>query len=77
MDAGSFIQTDVYGTFVLLAARKHEISRFLQVSTDEVYGDIPVGSSKEQDPLRPEAPTPPVKLAEMMVQAYHTYGYLC
>ncbi|MGI5835212.1 MAG: dTDP-glucose 4,6-dehydratase [Chloroflexota bacterium] len=77
MDAGSFIQTDVYGTFVLLeAARKHEISRFLQVSTDEVYGDIPVGSSKEQDPLRPRSPYSASKAGgEMMVQAYHTtYG---
>lgn len=74
MDPGSFIQTDVYGTFVLLeAAKKHEISRFLQVSTDEVYGDIPVGSSMEPDPLRPRSPYSASKAGgEMMVQAYHT-----
>ncbi|MGE5619290.1 MAG: dTDP-glucose 4,6-dehydratase [Sphingomonadaceae bacterium] len=73
MDAGSFIQTDVYGTFVLLeAARKHKIKRFLQVSTDEVYGDVPVGSSVEDDPMRPRSPYSASKAGgEMMVQAYH------
>lgn len=77
MDAGSFIHTDIHGTFVLLeAARKHQIERFLQVSTDEVYGDIPTGSSQEQDPLRPRSPYSASKAGgEMMVQAYHTtYG---
>src|SRR4030042_6164789 len=40
LEAGAFIQTDVYGTYVLLsAARRHGVQRFLQVSTDEVYGD--------------------------------------
>ncbi|MHB0871796.1 MAG: dTDP-glucose 4,6-dehydratase [Chloroflexota bacterium] len=73
LDAGSFIQTDVYGTFVLLeAARKHKIQRFLQVSTDEVYGDITVGSSVEGDPARPRSPYSASKAGgEMMVQAYH------
>ena len=57
-DAGAFIQTDVYGTFVLLeAARQAKIERFLQISTDEVYGQ----SSAEQrftehDPFRPRSP---------------------
>lgn len=77
MDAGSFIQTDVYGTFVLLeAARKHRIERFLQVSTDEVYGDIPTGSSLEDDPMRPRSPYSASKAGgEMMAKAYHvTYG---
>ncbi len=73
LDAGGFIQTDVYGTFVLLeAARKHRIERFLQVSTDEVYGDIPAGSSREGDPMRPRSPYSASKAGgEMMVQAYH------
>jgi dTDP-glucose 4,6-dehydratase len=73
LDAGGFIQTDVYGTFVLLEAmRKHHIRRFLQVSTDEVYGDIPVGSSVEMDPFRPRSPYSASKAGgEMMVQAYH------
>ncbi len=77
MDAGGFIQTDVYGTFVLLeAAKKHETRRFLQISTDEVYGDVPVGSSVEDDPFRPRSPYSASKAGgEMMVQAYHvTYG---
>ncbi len=73
MDAGSFIHTDVHGTFVLLeAARKHRIERFLQVSTDEVYGDIPAGSSLEDDPMRPRSPYSASKAGgEMMVKAYH------
>ncbi|HEX2923152.1 MAG TPA: dTDP-glucose 4,6-dehydratase [Chloroflexota bacterium] len=73
LDAGSFIQTDVYGTFVLLeAVKKHKTQRFLQVSTDEVYGDIPVGSSVETDPFRPRSPYSASKAGgEMMVQAYH------
>ncbi|MCL4369331.1 MAG: GDP-mannose 4,6-dehydratase, partial [Chloroflexi bacterium] len=71
------IQTDVYGTFVLLeAAKKHKIGRFLQVSTDEVYGDVSTGSSVESDPFRPRSPYSASKAGgEMMVQAYHvTYG---
>ena len=77
LDAGSFIQTDVYGTFVLLeAAKKHGTKRFLQISTDEVYGDIPAGSSREQDPLRPRSPYSASKAGgELMAQAYYvTYG---
>ena len=77
LDAGGFIQTDVYGTFVLLeAAKKHNIGRFLQVSTDEVYGDVSTGSSVESDPFRPRSPYSASKAGgEMMVQAYHvTYG---
>jgi dTDP-glucose 4,6-dehydratase len=56
--AGEFITTDVYGTFVLLeAARQNsKLRRFIQISTDEVYGTIPEGSSKETDELRPRNP---------------------
>jgi dTDP-glucose 4,6-dehydratase len=74
---GQFIQTDVYGTFVLLeAARRAQHSRFLQVSTDEVYGDIEAGSSSESDPLRPRSPYSASKAgAELMVWAYRaSYG---
>ena len=74
---GQFIQTDVYGTFVLLdAARQAEHSRFLQVSTDEVYGDIAVGHSSEGDALRPRSPYSASKAAgEMMAWAYReSYG---
>jgi dTDP-glucose 4,6-dehydratase len=52
-----FIQTDIFGTFVLLeAARKHGIDRFVQISTDEVYGSIETGGFKETDPLMPSSP---------------------
>jgi dTDP-glucose 4,6-dehydratase len=56
-DPGSFIQTDVYGVYVLLeAARDFGVKRFLQVSTDEVYGSIETGSFRETDPLMPGNP---------------------
>ncbi|MEE8347412.1 MAG: dTDP-glucose 4,6-dehydratase [Dehalococcoidia bacterium] len=59
MDAGSFILTDVLGTHVLLdAARSHpNVRRFVQVSTDEVYGEMTPGDyAKETDPLHPRSP---------------------
>ena len=74
---GQFIQTDVYGTYVLLeAARRAGHQRFLQVSTDEVYGDVAEGSSRETDPLRPRSPYSASKAGgEMMVWAYRaSYG---
>jgi dTDP-glucose 4,6-dehydratase len=69
---GQFIQTDVYGTYVLLeAARRAGHGRFLQVSTDEVYGDVTEGASAETDPLRPRSPYSASKAAaELMVWAY-------
>ena len=56
--AGDFITTDVYGTFVLLEAARENPSlrRFIQISTDEVYGSVAAGSSKETDELRPRNP---------------------
>ena len=73
LDAGAFVQTDVYGTYVLLeAARKHRHQRFLQVSTDEVYGYVKDGRSKESDGLAPRSPYSATKAGgEMLVQAYH------
>ncbi len=74
---GQFIQTDVYGTYVLLeGARRAGVSRFLQVSTDEVYGHVESGTSSESDPLRPRSPYSASKAgAEMMVWAYRaSYG---
>jgi dTDP-glucose 4,6-dehydratase len=58
MSAGEFITTDVYGTFVLLEAarRAPRLRRFVQISTDEVYGSVPEGSSRETDELRPRNP---------------------
>ena len=78
LDPDAFIQTDVYGTYSLLeAARKHQHQRFLQVSTDEVYGDVEEPQlSVEGDPLRPRSPYSASKAgAEMQCLAYHaTYG---
>ncbi|HSK94619.1 MAG TPA: dTDP-glucose 4,6-dehydratase [Candidatus Angelobacter sp.] len=73
----AFIQTDVYGTFVLLeAARRHGHVRYLQISTDEVYGHVPDGASSEADPLRPRSPYSASKAGgDLLVGAYHTtYG---
>jgi dTDP-glucose 4,6-dehydratase len=57
-NAGEFIKTDVYGTFVLLEAARENptLRRFIQISTDEVYGSVPEGSSRETDELRPRNP---------------------
>ena len=56
--AGDFIHTDVIGTFVLLEAarRAPSLRRFVQISTDEVYGSVPEGASTEQDELKPRNP---------------------
>jgi dTDP-glucose 4,6-dehydratase len=58
MDAGEFITTDVCGTFVLLQAAREapRLRRFVQISTDEVYGNVASGSSRETDELRPRNP---------------------
>jgi dTDP-glucose 4,6-dehydratase len=58
MEAGEFIKTDVIGTFVLLEAARQakHLKRFVQISTDEVYGSVPEGSSVETDELRPRNP---------------------
>jgi dTDP-glucose 4,6-dehydratase len=56
-DPASFIMTDVYGTYVLLeASRKLNIPRFIQISTDEVYGDAEDEPSAEDSPLMPRSP---------------------
>jgi dTDP-glucose 4,6-dehydratase len=76
-EVDSFITTDVYGTYVLLeAARVHDVKRFVQISTDEVYGSIDKGSFKEADRLEPSSPYSASKTAaELMTSAYHkTYG---
>ena len=77
MNPDAFVKTDVYGTYVLLeAARRFNLERYHQISTDEVYGHVPVGSSKETDPLEPRSPYAASKAsADLMVNAYHiTYG---
>src|SRR6202035_231129 len=72
LEPGAFIQTDVFGTWVLLeAAKKYGHQRFLQVSTDEVYGHVVEGRSKETDPLAPRSPYSASKAGgEMQAWAY-------
>ena len=57
-DAGAFITTDVHGTFVLLEAAREapSLRRFVQISTDEVYGSVETGASVETDELKPRNP---------------------
>jgi dTDP-glucose 4,6-dehydratase len=79
MEAGTFIQTDVHGVLVLLEeARKHapQLRRFVQISTDEVYGSIEEGSFTESDPLNPRNPYSASKAGgDRMAYAYgQTYG---
>jgi dTDP-glucose 4,6-dehydratase len=74
---GHFIQTDVYGTYVLLEeARRAGVARYLQISTDEVYGSIEEGSFTERSPLDPSSPYSASKSGgDLLVSAYcHTYG---
>ncbi len=56
--AADFIRTDVFGTYVLLEAarRAQHLQRFIQISTDEVYGSVPQGASRETDELKPRNP---------------------
>lgn len=57
LEPDAFLRTDVFGVFTLLeAVRDLGIPRLLHVSTDEVYGSVPTGSSRESDPLRPSNP---------------------
>jgi dTDP-glucose 4,6-dehydratase len=77
LDPEAFIRTDVMGTHVLLeAVRRHTIPRYLQVSTDEVYGDVDEGASTEADPIRPRSPYAASKAGgDLQVLAYHaTFG---
>lgn len=74
MEPGSFIHTDVYGTYTLLdAAQRYGVERYHQVSTDEVYGEIPTGySSVETDPLHTRSPYSASKAGgDLMCIAYH------
>ena len=73
MEPGSFIQTDVFGTYVLLeAAKKFGVERYHQVSTDEVYGQVLENRSTETDNLKPRSPYAASKTGgDLMVLAYH------
>ncbi|HZX45391.1 MAG TPA: dTDP-glucose 4,6-dehydratase [Candidatus Nanoarchaeia archaeon] len=77
IDAGTFIKTDVFGTYRLLeAARKLNVKRFIHISTDEVYGSIEEGSFNEKSPLNPRNPYSASKAgADRLAYSYFTtYG---
>ncbi|MCC6224679.1 MAG: dTDP-glucose 4,6-dehydratase [Thermoleophilia bacterium] len=77
LGAAEFIHTDVHGSYVLLEHARAAGSRLVQVSTDEVYGDVPAGaSSAESDPLRPSSPYAAAKAGgDLLVLAHvRTFG---
>lgn len=80
-DPGIFLRTNIIGTQVLMdASRKHGVKRFHQVSTDEVYGDLPLDRPDlfftEETPIHTSSPYSASKAsADLLVQAYHrTFG---
>ena len=80
-DPGIFLVSNIIGTQVLMdACRRLDIERFHQISTDEVYGDLPLDRPdllfNEETPIRPSSPYSASKAsADLLVQAYHrTYG---
>ncbi len=74
LDPGAFARTDVVGTGILLEeARQAGVQRFLQVSTDEVYGSVEQGSSTEGDRLEPRSPYSASKAGgDLLVLSYWT-----
>ncbi len=77
LDPKAFLETDILGTHVLLeAVREFGIPRYVQVSTDEVYGDVQTGFSAESDMLAPRSPYSASKAGgDLQVLAYrNTYG---
>jgi dTDP-glucose 4,6-dehydratase len=81
LDASEFARTNIVGTLNLLqASRKAGVGRFLQVSTDEVYGSLgPAGAFTESSAIAPNSPYAASKAsADLLVRSYyHTYGYPC
>jgi dTDP-glucose 4,6-dehydratase len=77
-DSGPFVRTNVCGTQLLLdAARAFKLERYLQVSTDEVYGSLgATGAFTEETPLAPNSPYAASKAAaDLLVRSYvHTFG---
>ena len=76
-DPEAFITTDVMGVYTLMeAAKKYGVEKIIQISTDEVYGDVEEGFSKETDPVSPNSPYSATKTGgELLARAYwRTYG---
>jgi len=78
LDASPFIETNVKGTQVLLeGAKKHGVQRFIQVSTDEVYGSTDSGCFTEESPLSPNSPYSASKAAaDLLCRAYFKTHHL-
>ena len=78
LDASVFVRTNIEGTHVLLeACRRRKVSRFIQISTDEVYGSLDeTGKFTEESPLAPNSPYAASKAAaDLLARSYHkTYG---
>jgi len=77
IDPGSFVRTNILGTQILLeAAREHELKKFVQIGTDEVYGSIKSCSFSEDDVLDPSSPYSASKAgADLLARSYFfTYG---
>ncbi|MBP1594687.1 MAG: dTDP-glucose 4,6-dehydratase [Acidobacteria bacterium] len=81
LDASEFARTNITGTLNLLqGSRRAGVGRFLQISTDEVYGSLgPTGAFTEATPLAPNSPYAASKAAaDLLVRSYHqTYGFPC
>jgi dTDP-glucose 4,6-dehydratase len=75
-DPDAFVSTHALGTYVLLEAARERALRYVQVSTDEVYGSIEQGTFTEDSPLAPSSPYSATKAgADLLVESYfHTYG---
>lgn len=77
-DDRNFLNTNIFGTRNLLeAARRRKISRFIHISTDEVYGSVEKGEASEQSSLEPNSPYAASKAAaDLLIRAYQkTYGF--
>jgi len=77
-DASEFIENNIKGVHILLeAARKHKIKKFIQISSDEVYGEIKKGKFSEDSPLKPNSPYAASKAgADLLIQSYiRTYDF--
>jgi len=78
LDATAFLKTNIIGTQILLdAARECKVAKFIQISTDEVYGDIKKGKFTEDSPLKPNSPYAASKAAaDMLIRSYiRTYKF--
>ena len=78
LDSKAFLQTNIIGTQVLLdISRKYRIKKFIQISTDECYGEIKKGSFTEDSPLKPNSPYAASKAsADLLIRSYiRIYGF--